>query len=505
MSTAKRVVKNTAFLYVRMIVSILTNFFTTRILLDALGASDFGLYNVVGGAITMLGFLTTSMSHTTQRFLNYVEGQGNFERIKQVFNNSLIIHYFLAIVFVIILLIASLFYFNGVLNIPEGRFYAALWVYACLIFSTTFSVIIVPYDSVLNAHENMKVYSIIGICDVIFKLLVSIIVLYLDSDRLILYAILMAIESWVVRSITKGYCKRNYPECSREEIRKYYNRNTIKDIASFAGWNLANIGAGMTSLYGRNILINHFFGTILNAALGIATQLSGVMMAVSSNMLKALTPILVKSEASNQREKMLEITYIGCRFSFLLFSFCCIPIFFYINDILILWLRNVPTNTEIFCKILIIATLIEQLFSFIYQTIAAEGNIKTYNITRSCINIMPLISTFLCFHMGLDAHWAIVNWLIWYSIVGGIVNIYFGKINAGLIIKKFLQSTILPCLLVTILSIILNIIIKNISNNIGIHFLISILISCFFSIPIYWLIGLNKLEKKKFMNILFNK
>lgn len=501
MSTAKRVVKNTAFLYVRMIVSILTNFFTTRILLDALGASDFGLYNVVGGAITMLGFLTTSMSHTTQRFLNYVEGQGNVERIKRVFNNSLIIHYVLAIAFVLILLIAALFYFNGILNIPEGRLNAALWVYACLIFSTAFSVTIVPYDSVLNAHENMKVYSIIGISDVIFKFVVAAIVLFIDTDRLILYAILMALESWAVRNITKGYCKRKYTECRSEELYKYYHRDTIKEIASFAGWNLVNIGSGMTSLYGRNIVINHFFGTILNAALGIATQLAGVMMAVSSNMLKALTPILVKSEAGNQREKMLEITYVGCRFSFLLFSFFCLPVYFYIENILDLWLGEVPDETIIFCKLIIIATLVEQAVSFLYQTISAHGNIRYYNITKSIVNIMPIISTIIVFYLKFEAYWSILNWIIWYSIGGGIVNIYFVKKNVQLSLLQYMKNVFKPCFLVTILSIILIKISILITCIIEIHWFLCFLITIVVSMPIYFIFGFNENER----NVLIRK
>jgi O-antigen/teichoic acid export membrane protein len=478
-----------------MLVSILANIFTTRILLDALGASDYGLYNVVGGAIMMLGFLTSTMTHTTQRFLNYAEGEGDMNRIKEVFNNSLIVHYIVAIAFTLILLLAGLIFFNGVLNIPVGRESAALVIYACLIFSTAFSVTIVPYDSILNAHENMFVYSIIGIFDVAFKLAVALIVLFVDTDRLILYGILMALESWLVRYITKRYCKKTYPECDKEELRKYYRKDTIKEIASFAGWNLVNIASGMTSQYGKNVAVNHFFGTILNAALGIATQLSGVIMGVSANMIKAITPILVKSEAGNQRERMLDITYVGCRFSYLLFSFFCIPVLFFTDYILELWLGDVPLGTSIFCKLIIIAHLIEQLVSFLYQAIAAQGDIRSYNIARSIVNIMPLITTILLFINGYEAYWTIVCWIVWYSIGGGIVNLYYSRKNVGLSLKRYIKMVLFPCSYVTLITVSINFAIVWIASMNSMSCLIYIFVSIILSIPFYWFLGLNKGER----------
>lgn len=491
----QHVIKNTMFLYVRMIVSILANIFTTRILLDALGASDYGLYNVVGGAILMLGFLTSTMSHTSQRFISYAEGQGDLENIKSVFNNIVIVHYIVSIFLVFILICAGFIFFNGVLNIPEGRIDAALIIYICLIISTAFSVIVVPYDGILNAHENMYVYSIIGILDVFLKLIIAVCVLYSKSDRLIFYGILMALESWIIRAITKKYCKRHYEECKREELKKYYNKRKIKEFTSFAGWNLVNIASGMTSLYGRNIAVNHFFGTILNAALGIATQLSGVIMGVSANMIKAITPILVKSEANNDRNRMLNITYLGCRFSYLLFSFFCIPIIFYIDYILNLWLTEVPQSTSIFCRLLIIAHLIEQLFSFLYQTVIAQGNVKMYNIVRSIVNIMSLIASLFMFYIGYEPYWAILNWIIWYSIGGGIVNLYFSKVNVGLSVSEYWRNVLFPCLVVTIFSIILNVLIQRFFMQTNISQLYLFLMSLLLSISIYWFLGLNKKEK----------
>lgn len=495
MSNSKRVIKNTLFLYIRMAVSILVNVFTTNILLRALGASDYGLYNVVGGAVTMLAFMSSTMSHTTQRFLNYAEGEGNLENTKRVFNNSLTIHYIIAVIFIIALLIFGGVLFNGVLNIPGNRVFAAIVVYASFMFSTAFSVTIVPYDAILNAHENMLIYSIIGIFDVLFKLVIALAILFYDNDRLVFYSILMSLESFTIRYITKTYCKIKYPECNKEELRKYYSKSTIKSIAKFAGWNLVNIASGMTSQYGKNIAVNHFFGTIYNAALGIATQLSGVIMGVSANMIKAITPILVKSEAQNSRSKMLEITYFGCRFSYLLFSIFCIPILFFTDSVLELWLGEVPENTVIFCKLLIIAHLIEQLVSFLYQSIAAQGDIKKYNISRSIVNIMPLVTTIIMFILDFPAYWVIINWIIWYSIAGGIINIFFCKRNVGLSLMRYFSSVLKPCLSITICSILLNALLMKYAVIFHIQQIFCIIASIILSIPVYWYIGLNKKER----------
>lgn len=495
MSTSQRVIKNTLFLYIRMAISILVNIFTTRILLEALGASDYGLYNVVGGAIAMLGFVTSSMSSTTQRFISYAEGEGNFDEIKSIFTNALIVHYGVALFMAVLLTFAGFIFFNGVLNIAEGRESSAILIYGCMVFSTVFSITVVPYDASLNAHENMKIYSLIGIIDVLFKLLIAVIVFYFSSDRLILYGVLMALESWLVRFITQQYCKRHYSECQNIRLKCYYNKARIKEMTSFAGWNMTNIASGMISLYGMNIVVNRYFGTELNAALGIATQLAGVLMGVSQNMIKAITPILVKKEGSHQREQVLEVTYTGCKFSYLLFSLFCIPAFFFADSILNLWLHEVPVWTSVFCRILFISTLIEQLFILLYQTIIAQGNIKYYNIVRSVVNIIPIIlSIFMCKFSDIPPYWVLLNWLIWKSTIGGLVNLYYAKINVGISIYRFCKRIVGVCMLVTVFLCIINMGALELQNYIYINSIMLLVLSFIIGLFVFWFVGLSTQE-----------
>lgn len=499
MSTANRIIKNTIFLYIRTIVSLLLGVFTTRILLEALGESDFGLYNVVGGSISMLGFLSASMSSATQRFLSVAEGEGNKAKIKLYFNNSLIIHWALAGIMIVVFSIAGIFFFNGILNIPNGKFYDALIVYGCLLVSTVFSITVVPYEAEINAHENMLFFSIVGIIDVVLKFSIAFAVLYFNSDKLIFYAILMAAESFLSRYLCQSYCRHNYEECQHINLRKSFNRTIIHRMTSFAGWNLFNVATGMISLYGTNVVVNHYFGTNVNAAVGIATQLSGVLMGISANMIKAVSPVIMKSEGGNQHDKMLEYSYSSCKFSYLIFLVCCIPILFFIHPLLELWLTEVPQWTTTFCIILIISTLLDQLTVVLYQSIMAGGDIKNYNIARSISNILPIVISILMFQYGgYQPYWALINWGIFKSIFGGSLNLYFSYIKLRLSIKIYACKVVIPLLLLTISTVM----VFWIASQLCFTWIWAIVVGVLMSLPLYWGIGLSKAERLQILSLI---
>ncbi len=496
MTTSQRVIKNTLFLYIRTIVSLLVSVFTTRILLDALGESDYGLYNVVGGSIAMLGFLSASMSGATQRYLSFAEGAGKKGMIVKYLSNSIVIHYGLALLMVVVYLLGALFFFNGILNIPEGKNVTALIVYGCMLLSAVFSVTIVPYDAEINAHEDMLFYSILGIGDVLAKFVIVVAVYFFHSDQLVLYAVLMALESFLLRMITKFYCKRKYEECKFVNLQEHFDVNTIKEMATFAGWNLVNIGTGMISLFGMNVIINHYFGTEVNAAMGIANQLSGVMMGVSMNMIKAVTPVIVKSEGGNQHDRMLEISYVCCKFSYLLFSFLCIPVLIFKDKVLSLWLVDVPKWANTFCLILIIATLIDQFTVVLYQSIMAGGDIRNFNVVRSCCNIAPLIVSIVMFQLSsLPPYWALVNWLVFYCVLGSIVNLFYSKSKLGLNIRRFMATIVLPCVFVSGVVIVCGLGLLFVCRGYGIAEICGLIATFICSVPLIWTIALQKEER----------
>lgn len=503
MSTKSRIIKNTAFLYVRTIASLFLGIFTTRFLLEGLGAEDFGIYNVVGGAISMLGFLSASLGSSTQRFISYAQGEGQQGRIVKIFNNALLIHNALAAISVVILIVAGLFFFNGVLNIPAAKFTDAVFVYCCLLITTVFSITIAPYEAAINAHENMLFYSVVGVVDVVLKFGIALGILYCEEDKLIIYTILMAAEAFAMRLVSQIYCRHNYVECRRTSLLKHREKAVIKEMLSFTGWNMTNICTGMISLYGMNLIINHYFGVELNAAMGIATQISGILMGMSENMIKAITPVLVKSEGGHQRDRMLSVSLIGCKFSFLMFAFFGLPVMFYIVPVLNLWLTVIPEWSISFCLIMIANALLNQMTVLLYQSISAEGNVRNYNIARSISNIMPLLLSILMIAIyDFSPNWILINWLVWKSVIGGVINVYYSHKNLGMKYGTFMWDVFGPCCIVVLSSSALYWCSIQIASHLALNPFAVLFATLIMSIPIYYGLALTSQQKSEFKSLI---
>lgn len=274
MSTSSRVVKNTMFLYVRMAVSIFVGLYSTRLILHALGAADYGIFNVIGGSIAMMGFLNSTLANATQRFMSCALGEGIISSQIKVFNVTIVLHVVIGLLTVISLIALMPLLFGTVLNIEPGRVSSAKVIYYCLIFSTFLTIINVPYEAIINAHENMGYYTAIGFLESLLKLGIAVLCIYVSSDRLILYGICMATLPLITLSIMKIYCHKKYPECILSP-KKYFDIRILKNIASFSGWNFLTAISHLITLQGLGLVLNHFFGTILNAAQGIANQVNG--------------------------------------------------------------------------------------------------------------------------------------------------------------------------------------------------------------------------------------
>lgn len=292
---ANRVLKNSGYLYFSMGLSMFVSLYSTRLILNALGSSDFGIFCIIGGAIGMLGFLNAAMSTTTQRFINYAEGEGKPEKQKSIFTVSISIHFLLSLIMIVIFEIAYLFFFDGILNIPSERVSSAKWIYQLMLLSTVLTIQTVPYNAIINAHENMRYLSIIGIFQTLMKLIIALIVVHVYTDKLILYGILTTFVSFIFMIILRIYCHQNYSEC-QFCIRKYYNKKLMREMTSFAGWGFINSSSSMFAQYGMGIILNSFFGTILSAAQGIANQISGQLMVFSRTMLTVINPIIGKKQ-----------------------------------------------------------------------------------------------------------------------------------------------------------------------------------------------------------------
>ena len=379
MQAAHRVAKNTGILYARMAITVFISLYATRLVLAALGVADFGLFNLVGGVIAMLGFLNSSMAQATQRFMSFAQGQGDLEKVKRIFNMSIILHAGIAVLMVLVLEIVGYFFFTGILNIAPERLEVAKIIYHFMVASTFFTVLAVPYEAVITSHENMLFYAILGIIEALLKLGIALYITYSVLDHLVAYGFLMAALSVFLLLLRRIYCHRNYVECVLN-FRKYYEKDLMKEISSFAGWSLLGSASSMIANYGQGIVINVFFGTLVNAAQSIAAQISGQLGAFSLTLSKALNPLIDKSEGAGNREMMLKATLGGTKISFFLLSFLYIPFLVKMPYILSLWLKNVPEFTVIFCRLLLIRNLIEQFYIPLTNALGAVGNIKKYQI-----------------------------------------------------------------------------------------------------------------------------
>ena len=502
MSTAQRVIKNTGWLYAKMGVTMFISLYTTRLILNSLGAADFGIYNVVGGAIAMLGFINAAMASTTQRFLNYNEGAGDLERQKRIFNVSIVLHVSIAIIIGILLIVAGWIFFHGILNIPSERLFAAKVVYGCMIVSTLFTVISVPYDACLNAHENMRYYAVVGILESVLKLAVAFICVYTLCDKLIVYGILMAVIPLITLSIMYVYCHRHYQECVLA-LTKYYSRSIILDMSRFAGWSFLTTITSMLTQYGLGIVLNSFYGVVLNAAHGIANQVSGMLMAFSSNAQKAFNPVLVKSEGAGDRERLKYVTFFGCRISFYIFGIFSLPMIFLAPEILKIWLKDVPMWAVAFTQLQLLRTLLEQITLSMTMAILAEGNIKQYAIVRSVWYMLPLMIVPVLFYCNWSPLWMYFVWIFCWCIAGGWITIRCCKTNLGFQPSEYLLQVFIPCFIVTLISCCPYIINFCVSESTPTRLLITLLSEALFVVLGFMYI-VDKDERVKIVSFVFN-
>ena len=503
MSTAARVAKNTGYLYAKMGITMFISLYTTRLILNSLGTSDFGIFNIVGGAIAMLGFLNAAMAGATQRFMSYTEGEGDKEKQKKIFNISIILHAGISVIVGVVLVGAGYIFFNGVLNIPADRIFAAQVVYGSLIVSTMFTVMSVPYDAMLNAHENMRYYAIVGIIESLLKLSVAFVVVYTTSDKLIMYGILMAAIPLITLSIMRIYCHRKYAECVLS-LRRYFDRSFMKEMTGFAGWNFLGSISALVGNYGNGLVLNHFYGATLNAATGIANQLNGQLLVFSNNMLKAVNPVITKSEGGGNREKMLDLSTTSCKFAFAMLAFIAIPVIIEMPFIQKIWLKNIPKWAILFAQLQLVRTLIEQLTISYGAAIAAEGRIAVYNTLISLLNFLPVSFLFILFSLGYSPVMMYVLNISIFGILLDIVRIYFMHRNCGLEYKKFIFDLFIPVTLSFGISFVMTYIPQFFMGDGWSRLLLTFFMGVFSFWLSFWFISVNKIERTLILSMLRN-
>lgn len=394
-----KILFNTIVLYVKIMLNMALSFISVPIILRALGAEDYGLYTLVAGVISMLAFLNNSMTVSTQRYLSVTMGSGNVNRVKEVFSCSIYLHVLIGILVCLLFELGALFAFNGFLNIPMERIEEAKVIYQFLVLSTFFTIISVPYDAALNAHENMLVFSLITILGAFLRLGVAISLLYINADKLIVYGVGLACIVLVEVLLKRMYVSKFYKEMVCLPY-KVLDKSLFREMFVFAGWNTFGTFAGVCRNQGLAIVLNLFYGTIVNAAYGVANQVNGVLSAFSGSLQKAINPQLMQQEGANQRGAMLNLSFLSIKISVLIFALMAIPLIIEMKTVLNWWLKQVPEYTVVFCQLILVINLLTQMSVGIMTAVQAGGKIALYQFTMGIIWFLNLPLGYLCLRLG---------------------------------------------------------------------------------------------------------
>ena len=400
-SANKCIAKNTLVLYVRMLFTMGISLFTSRVILQTLGVEDYGISSVVGGVISMFTFINAAMVSSTQRYLNFELVRGDANQLRSVFSTSLQIHALIALAIIVLSETVGLWFLNEKLVIPEARMTAAMWVYQCSILSCAVSIMSTPYNAVIVAHEKMSAFAYISILDVSLKLLVVYLLVVLPFDKLIILAILNLLVQLFIRYIYTIYCHRHFPE-SYFQFR--FNKTLFKEMFGFAGWSFWGNLAAILYTQGLNMMLNIFFGPIVNAARGIAVQVQSAVQQFVGGFQTALNPQITKNYASNNLPQMHSLMFRSARFSFLLLFFLSLPVLMETNFILTLWLKTVPDDAVIFTQIMICISLIYTTANPCIIANQATGKVKIYQMVVGGILLLILPISYVVLKLGAPAY-----------------------------------------------------------------------------------------------------
>lgn len=439
---SKRIVKNTGILYIRMLFMIVISLYTSRVVLKTLGFDDFGLYNVVGGIVVILSFLNTSMSGATQRFLNVELGREDHDRLRKVFSTSLFIHVCLAGIIILLAETVGLWFLNNYMNIAPERMEAANWVFHFSVLSFTLTILSVPYNGAIISHERMGAFAYITIGEATMKLLVVFLLQVISYDKLIVYALLMVAVSAIVLIIDTVYAGIKFKECRGLSLK--YEPTILRQMIGFSGWTAFGALGSLSHTQGIAIVMNWFFGLTVNAALGIANQVTHIVNNFVTNFMTALNPQIVKTYAAHQLYDTQTLLKRGSKLGICLVTFFAVPLIIETPAILNLWLEDVPEYAATFIRIILLTSICNAYASPLAAAKGATGNIRNYQIILTSLGWMHLPLAWIFFELGYPPYYAMYVYFVLINIMQG-VRIYMVCKSIDLSIKDFCSEVLLRC------------------------------------------------------------
>lgn len=475
-----------------MLIVLVVSLYTTRIVLRVLGATDYGVYNVVAGIVAMFAFINTSMTISIQRYYNHDKGATNGKNLNLNFNTGLQIQACIATITFLLLESIGLWYVNHVMVVPASSLVAANWVFQCAVLSLITVIIQVPYLGIILAEERMNYYAYISILDVSLKLLFAVLLPYVSVNKLIFYGFLSFTVSIIDLLCYILYAKKHFNEI---HIRRTFKKVLFKEMIAFSGWNLLDMLSFTLKNQGLTILINFFFGPIVNAARAVSSQINYAIQGFSSNIVTAYRPKLVESYAREEYEETIRLMYSMTKMSLLLLTIISLPVIMELKPILNLWLGdNVPEYTYIFSILVLVDMILNTFNTPISQVAVATGKIKKYQALRSLVTLLLLPISWICFRIGLNATSGYVVCIV-ITIINQIVSLYLLNEIIQFKISDYVKKIVLPSIIYIILSIIPLILIKTVILENTLQIISIVLISISLTVFLGYNILFSKSER----------
>ena len=487
----KRIAKNTLLLYVRTLFIMLVTLYTSRVVLNTLGVTDYGIYNVVGGVVAMFGFINGSMSSATQRYITFALGKGDKENLQKVFSTALQIHVLIAALIIILGETVGLWFMYTQMQIPADRVDAAFWVLQCSIVSTAVMVISVPYNADIIAHEKMSAFAYISILEAVLKLAIVFALVLSPFDRLIFYAFLILAVQLLIRLCYSHYCSRHFEE---SKYRHVWDKSLFREMTGFAGWSMFGNLAGVLFGQGLNMLLNVFFGPVVNAARAVSVQVQSAIQQFVGNFQMALNPQITKTYAKGEMDEMHKLMFRSARFSFYLLFFLSLPVLFETNFILTVWLKTVPDDTVIFLRIMICTSLIYTLANPLIIANQATGKVRKYQIVCGSILLLILPVSYVCLKLGCPAYSVFIVHFVMESIAQ-LARMIMLRPLIGIRIADYIKNIYVRVVAVVALSVLVPFVVyENMDDTVARFFVMCLI--CVLSVgTVVYTVGLSKNER----------
>ena len=501
-ANTKRIAKNTVMLYVRMLLMMVVTLYTSRVILKVLGVDDYGIYNLVGGFVTLFSFISQALTSAIQRFLNVALGKGDKAYYQNIFSSSINIFILFSILVIIIGETVGVWFVNTQLNIPDGRLGAAQWVFQLSLLVFIAGILRTPYDASIIAHEKMDFYAYISIFEAVIKLGVVFFLQLFDFDKLILYSILFLTSIVVVNIIYMIYCRRQFTECRYKWV---WDRRLFGELLSMSGWSLLGQMAAVGRTQGENFIINRYHSVSANAAKGVSNQLKGALHRFVTNFQTAFNPQLLQTYAASEMKEHVRLLYSACKFSYFLMLLITIPAVFNMDFILAVWLTEIPRYSAEFCIWGLLSYQIATISSPLTTTIYANGQIRDYQIKIATTHVFVLLTCFVVLKKGFPPYSVSIVGAC-YQVVILMICMYHNFKLSHIKVSSFLRIVILPTILTTLLSVVLPLGI--IWMDFEMNFWLSLLVcglEATWTAGIVYLVGLEKGEKEYLKSIVKKK